>query len=265
MPCIDCKPAASRASVTRVMDVESRDKRSSRLGTSPQSRLNPPENLRAIHRHAMQPERQLERTQFLNLAAVFEGSLVVVAVILGWMTNVDPFARLTFHESDLWWGLVATLPMLVLLAVSFCWPPPPLRTIRNYLVDTLGPLLSQCRWFDLILLAMLAGLTEEILFRGVVQVWLTISVTPLAPHISPLVVGILLSNVLFGLAHLITPTYGLMAMAMGVYLAYVQQTAPHQSLIAPIVTHAAYDWIAFLVVVHAYRRSSDGSADDSAD
>lgn len=195
----------------------------------------------------------LDRSQFLNMAAMFEGALVVIAMILGWLTGVDPFASLTWSWSAVGWGLICVLPMLVTFFTMYLIPWSPIRRIREFLLDTLGPLLDQCRWFDLILLALLAGVTEEVLFRGALQPIFEKAFVSFNMPVSPGGSSIVCANILFGLAHFITPLYGILAALMGGFLSGVQQLAPQQNLLAPIVTHAAYDWIAFLIVVREYR------------
>jgi len=199
----------------------------------------------------------LERSQFLNMAALFEGGLVVVAVILGWLTATDPFELLSLSWTAVGIGIIAVIPMLVLFLASLSAPWSSLNEIREFLVRTLGPLLDQCRWFDLVLLAMLAGITEEILFRGAIQPLLMQLCADSQLPINPLIGGVVLTSILFGFAHLITPTYGVMAAVMGAYLSGVQILDPDRNLLAPIVTHAVYDWIAFVVVLRDYRRTNE--------
>ena len=60
--------------------------------------------------------------------------------------------------------------------------------------------------------------------------------------------GLLASNVLFGLAHSITPTYAVLAGLLGIYLGFIFTITGEENLIAPILCHSLYDLIAFLVV-----------------
>ena len=53
----------------------------------------------------------------------------------------------------------------------------PLRRIRELLIELLGRPMALCRWYDLLVLAVLAGVCEEVLFRGVIQ--------PLPPRQQP--------------------------------------------------------------------------------
>ena len=142
------------------------------------------------------------RWHFLVLGIAFgKGSLVVLACGLGWWFGVDPFTRLTFEPRGLVWGVVGTIPMIVLFALSNRYPVGPLRKIKEFLLEALGPSLRglRRRGYDLVLLAAFAGIGEEVLFRGVLHP----------------VCGLFWSNVLFGLAHCITPTYAVLAGVIG--------------------------------------------------
>jgi hypothetical protein len=177
------------------------------------------------------------RRHFLFVGTAFEGSLVALACGLGWWFGVDPFARIIFELRGLAWGIVGTIPMIVLFALSNRYPVGPLRKIKEFLIEGLGPSLAACTWYDLVLLAAVAGIGEEVLFRGVLHP----------------VCGLFWSNVLFGLAHCITPTYAVLAGVIGGYLGGLLEGA--NNLLAPIVTHAVYDFLAFLIVKSEYRNA----------
>jgi membrane protease YdiL (CAAX protease family) len=127
--------------------------------------------------------------------------------------------------------------MFALFLIGNRYPIGPLFKIKQFLVDALGPSLVACHWYDLLLIAAVAGIGEEVLFRGVLQ--------PLA--------GPVWSNVLFGLVHFITPTYALLAGLLGGYLGVLLMTT--DNLLAPIIAHGLYDFLAFLVVARECRRA----------
>lgn len=185
-----------------------------------------------------------DRGMFLNLAGLFEGGLALLAFAIGWVVGISPLATLRFEWSAVMWGVLGTLPMLLLFVVSFRSEFAPLKTIRAILIQVLGPPLARCRWYDLILLAAMAGLGEELLFRGVLQPWF---------GGWGYTFGLIASNVIFGLAHAVTITYAVLAGGIGVYLGLIQDAPGEPNLLIPIITHAVYDWLAFLMVVAAYR------------
>ncbi|WP_372998821.1 CPBP family intramembrane glutamic endopeptidase [Marinobacter sp.] len=86
----------------------------------------------------------------------------------------------------------------------------------------------------LVLLSLLAGVGEELLFRGAIQGWLM-------AHTDP-VTAVLAASVLFGLVHYVSFTYFLVAAGLGLILgaAYVLS----ESLALVMIWHALYDMIA---------------------
>jgi hypothetical protein len=197
-----------------------------------------------------------DRNQFLNMAALFEGSLVAVAFFLGWLVDLNPTASLQWSVRAFVWGVGGAVPMFLLFLVAHYFAVGPFRSVKRFLVDTLGPSLDACHWYDLILLSLLAGVTEELLFRGVLQPWLEQWGTAF---------GLTVSNLLFGLAHAITPLYAVLAGLSGAYLGWLFDASGDRNLLTPIVTHTVYDYLAFVVVLRTYRhhKSLNDSMPDS--
>ena len=150
------------------------------------------------------PKPQLSHPEkFINIAFWFEASLIGVAWLTGWFAEINPIANLYFSTEALIDGIMATIPMFILFLLFYQYPVGPLYPIRKNLLDIMGPLLSSCRWYELLSLAAVAGISEEILFRGVLQPWMEAGLG--------VSVGLILSNVIFGLLHWITATYALIA------------------------------------------------------
>jgi len=86
----------------------------------------------------------------------------------------------------------------------------------------------------LVLLSLLAGIGEELLFRGAIQGWLMTHTDPMT--------AVLAASVLFGLVHYVSFTYFLVATGLGLILgaAYVLS----ESLALVMIWHALYDMIA---------------------
>jgi hypothetical protein len=184
-----------------------------------------------------------DRQTFVRFAASFEAGLALAAVLLGAATGIRP--SLIPDWRSLAVGVAATLPLIAFYFVATRVPLPPMRRIYDLLLATLGRPLAECRWHELALLAALAGVGEELLFRGVLQPWIgRLGVTA----------GWIGANLLFGLAHAVTPTYFVLATAIGFYLSAVQSAA-QGNLVAAMIAHGLYDWFAFVQVARAYRRS----------
>lgn len=187
-----------------------------------------------------------DRSQFLNFAGLFEGGLALAALGVGWLLEIDVLQHLSWNWSAIGWGVLGTVPTFLLFYLTFRFPIGELRRIRDFLVRELAPSLAVLKWYDLILLSVLAGVSEELLFRGLFKLWL----------------GEPWCNVLFGLVHWITPLYALLASVIGGYFSWLMTVVEPTNLLAPIVTHALHDYLAFLMVVAVYRRETGMTNDE---
>lgn len=178
-------------------------------------------------------EAAARRQTVVLLAILVEGGLLAGASLLGWMLDQPPLRFFAWSWQGLLWGVVAVLPLLMLFFLFLRWPIGPLRRIQRFTDEVVRPLLAPCSLIDLLGISLLAGLGEELLFRGVVQeafkTWFT------------LWVGIAVASVLFGLMHAITFTYAVLAALMGAYLGFV--FAYTDNLLVVILTHALYDFV----------------------
>jgi len=191
------------------------------------------------------PKSNMKPQQFLISAGIFEGILLTVAFVGGWLTGINPTALLRWSNSDFLLGLLATLPMLAVLAVCMLSTIPALLQMRQVLKELLGPVLLQCRLHDLLLLSLLAGICEEVFFRGFLFPWIASG-----NHF----LGIMLSSLLFGLAHALTPGYAVFAAFLGLYLTGLLAADATPNLLIPIVAHTLYDLIAFAALLFDLRR-----------
>jgi uncharacterized protein len=116
------------------------------------------------------------------------------------------------------------------------WPP--IRRLVALVSRQIGPAIAACSAAQLALLALAAGVSEEVLFRGVVQAGLTrmVSAWP----------ALIAASVAFGLVHFASRAYAAVAGIIGLYLGALYHW--QGSLLAPIVTHTLYDFVALLCV-----------------
>lgn len=185
------------------------------------------------------PESDMEarRQTVVLLAVLVEGGLLAAASILGWMLDQPP---LRFFQWTPWaalWGVVAALPLLAFFFIFLRWPIGPLKRIQRFSEEVIRPLLAPCSWIDLLGISALAGLGEEIVFRGVLQEAVTRWVN--------VWVGVLVASVSFGLLHSITVAYAVLAALMGAYLGWVWLHTDHNLLVV-VITHAVYDFVVLL-------------------
>lgn len=192
------------------------------------------------------PPAAVPRSVAVGLAVAVEGGLVLLAWGLGWLLGTPSLATFSWDVDAAAVGAVATLPMLTVFFVCLHWPAAPFQRINKLLDEVLRPFLASCTLLDLAAISLLAGLGEEMLFRGVLQ-------EQFAAWAGNAWVGLALASVSFGLAHALTPAYVILATLLGGFLGFLwQQTG---NLLAPVVAHALYDFIA-LVIFLRFRRGA---------
>ncbi|MFA6052996.1 MAG: CPBP family intramembrane glutamic endopeptidase [Methylobacter sp.] len=182
---------------------------------------------------------------FFKRACYFESALVLVAVVLGWIADIDPFINLHFSETAIAYGVIGTVPLFLLFLAMEHVQLESVVKIRNLLLETLGAGFHRYHWTDLFMLAAIAGISEEILFRGVIQPWMESSWGAAA--------GLVGSNIIFGLVHAVTPLYAVLAVLVGIYLGLSLDYGGDRNLLTPVIIHGLYDFLAFAALMHAYR------------
>jgi membrane protease YdiL (CAAX protease family) len=184
---------------------------------------------------------------FFKKACFFEAALILVAVFLGLLANIDPFEKLYFSESAIAYGVIGTMPLFMLFLIMERLQTESIIQIKKLLLETLGPGLHRYHWTDLLVLSAIAGFSEELLFRGVIQPWLESA--------WGMMTGMIGCNIIFGLAHAVTPLYAVLATLVGMYLSLSLDYGGDRNLLLPIVIHGFYDFLAFVALMRAYRAS----------
>ncbi|MFI3157843.1 MAG: CPBP family intramembrane metalloprotease [Methylococcaceae bacterium] len=187
----------------------------------------------------------INHDDFFKKACFFEAAMILVAVFLGWIANINPFADLHFSESAIAYGIAGTMPLFLMFLTLEQIKVESIIKIKNVLLETLGPSLHRYHWTDLLILASIAGLSEELLFRGVIQPWVESSWGMTA--------GLIGGNIIFGLAHAVTPLYAVLATLVGIYLSLSMDYGGDRNLLVPMVIHGLYDFLAFISLMRAYR------------
>jgi uncharacterized protein len=136
-------------------------------------------------------------------------------------------------------GVAASLPLLLFFWLCLRGPAAPLERIRRIVKEFIRPLFLDWTLAELALLSLLAGVGEELLFRGVLQGALT--------QWLGLGLGLAAASVVFGLLHALTPAYAVLATLMGAYLGAVW--AATANLLVVIIAHGLYDFIVLVYVV----------------
>ncbi|MBV8267599.1 MAG: CPBP family intramembrane metalloprotease [Planctomycetaceae bacterium] len=175
----------------------------------------------------------------VQIAVIFEAGLAPLALVIGWLLGQRPLEGFEWAARDAAWGAVAALPMLGMFWLAWRWPAGSLAEIKKYCIEELIPVFRDCGWHDLALIALVAGIGEELLFRGTIQAALSrwLGLWP----------GLAVASLLFGFLHPITPTYVAIATLLGTYLGAVWIATGN--LLTVVIAHAIYDFVA-LVILH---------------
>ncbi len=188
----------------------------------------------------MDPANQPPLRSVVRSAVIIEGGLILVALALGWLVDEAPLRKIDVSLAGAAIGLLATLPLIVGLLVVDRVSFGPFQHLEDVMQGSILPLFRGASVGELLLISVLAGLGEEMLFRGVVQDFLQrLTGSPW------MAVGI--ASLAFGLVHPITRTYAILAGLIGVYFGGLYLATGN--LIVPIVAHAAYDFVALFYLL----------------
>ncbi len=178
-----------------------------------------------------QPPR---RPTIVSRVIAVEGGLIALAWILARAFDRPLFELIVVDWEGVVAGLLATVPPYAAMVWSTRTTMPPFPQVRRDIERLVVPLFRGMSLWDMVLIALLAGVGEEVFFRGLVQPGLTgwIGVWP----------AVVLTAVLFGALHWITPAYAALAGLVGFYLGAFMVVSGN--LVVPILVHALYDFLA---------------------
>ena len=193
--------------------------------------------------------------RFAAVAVVFELGLGLGAVLIGLAVGHDPLApagaagaagaaRITAAADAVRYPVlilvstVATLPPLVFFLYFLRSRRPSLQRIRIVLVGVLDPLLRGMTVARSFIVALAAGIGEEVLFRGLLLGGLIALIGP--------VPALIVSSLVFGALHWITHTYAAFATVIGLYLGGLYLLTG--TLLVPVLVHVFYDAAALILL-----------------
>ncbi len=188
------------------------------------------------------------------IVLVTETVLVVVGLVAGrWIgTPILEHARVDLRSALL--ALAATLPLVVFVYWSMRTELAFFAKLRELVRETIVTLFASCSLFELLLIAIMAGVGEEIFFRGFLQGSLGRFVDPW--------IALVLVSALFGVVHMVSTGYAIVAGLLGAYLGALLLLTGN--LLVPVAVHALFDFAALLVisrrVTDTPRRFLDGPA-----
>ncbi len=181
-------------------------------------------------------------TPALGFIVAFEAGLGVLAIGLALLFGLSPWLDLDFGLDGWSAGMLATLPLLLGLWVFDKAHSGWARDLQEFVRHKVVPLFRGASRGGIMLVALAAGIGEELLFRGVIQAGLENLIGPWG--------GLVIASLLFGLAHAMTRSYFIVTTIIGLYLGLLYQWTGN--LLVPILVHFLYDWVALQWYVSRY-------------
>ncbi|MDR1492710.1 MAG: CPBP family intramembrane metalloprotease [Planctomycetaceae bacterium] len=205
---------------------------------SEQSKKQPPNSRSTLFSPAM----------MMTAGAIqIEGGLAIFALILGYFLRVPLREMFSFELLDCIRSTFAVLPMIAFCLLIYRLPWRSVLFIRKYMATLYRDFIRHCSALQLLLISALAGIGEELLFRGVLQT--------LVARWCGGVIGVLVAALIFGLVHPISKFYVAICILIGAYLGWLfMQT---NNLTIPIIVHAFYDFCIFLYLPRLVRAKEE--------
>lgn len=188
--------------------------------------------------------------QVLLFAVAVEGGMGILALVLGWILGLPVGEWIRWSAINLLLGAAGAGFMLVLLFLCKRSSFGPVRRLIRDVEAIVGKLFGRSRWWELLIVAVLAGWGEELLFRGVIQGGLQEWLAGMSigwPEWTPAAIALAAGSMLFGMAHCLSREY--VAFAFGVGLLLGGMALATGDLLAPVIAHAGYDFLALWILV----------------
>ena len=170
----------------------------------------------------------LNRTQILVVMGVTAFLLLVISKIWQKIGSVE-LLPVVFDTNALVWGVGLATGITITSSIIYRLWPAYRESADIYLNMVIRPLL----WPDLLWLGLLPGLSEELLFRGVMLPALGLNLT-----------AVIISSLLFGILHLSGAgqwPYVVWATIVGFALGYIALITGN--LLIPIAAHIITNWV----------------------
>ncbi|MBX9792365.1 MAG: CPBP family intramembrane metalloprotease [Pirellulales bacterium] len=182
-----------------------------------------------------------ESRQSRWLFLVLEATCVPLALALGWLLGVDPTASMAWSSWAIGLGVAAAAPAWVIVVAAHRWRPSLFESMMRLVDELLVPAFRNWTSVELLLVSLLAGVGEELLFRGLLQQAL----------IGPLGLwgALVAAALVFGVVHALSASYAVFATLMGAYLGWLWMASGN--LAVPIAAHAAYDFLTLAWLVRS--------------
>jgi membrane protease YdiL (CAAX protease family) len=185
-------------------------------------------------------------------AAAFEAGLAVLAIVLGWVFSQSPSEAIKMNLSGVALGVAAVLPLLGMLFACRKLRWPAVQAVWRVLDEVVVPMFRACNWIEIAAISLLAGIGEELLFRGLLQSGLAEWSGSFLPHTHAGAhlgdwMAVLAAALIFGALHAVNLAYAVLATLMGIYLGWLFLATGN--LAVPIIAHGLYDFVALAYIL----------------
>lgn len=178
-------------------------------------------------------EKPLTTARVFRIALISQGALLLLALLGLWLSAVElPAVR----GNEVTWILAGVLAAVAtyVLAVFLTRLPGSLGASLRRLCALLHPLFSGFSWGQIAVVALAAGICEELFFRVFLQSWLMEFGHPLW--------GLFTASLLFALLHFASLLYFTVTLVMGLLLGWFYWSTG--SALGVMVWHGLYDLLA---------------------
>jgi membrane protease YdiL (CAAX protease family) len=167
---------------------------------------------------------KIEQSKLIILVTSIEIVVIVLAVVLGFIFQINLFNKFSFNIDLMLLSLYGTAGLIAINYISVFVLSRYIGFFKNLKIayDEVSIIVADVNTPGIIIIALLSGFAEELFFRGIVQTGL----------------GITIASIIFGLVHIgnkKTIYYGVYAIFIGFYLGFFMLYT--ESLWVPIIIH----------------------------
>lgn len=177
--------------------------------------------------------------ELIILTICIQGGLLLAGIFLGWYWDIPLWARTHFLPNDILFGVLLGL-VLTFFSIGLLKLPlkilDRLRRDADQAMELLGKLSIPLIFF----VSIAAGVSEEVFFRGVIQIYLSDAIG--------LYSGIFLASVIFGLLHFVSVSYVAFVIFFGCLFGLIYVWTGN--LLIVIIAHLVYDFAILVWGIH---------------
>jgi len=201
--------------------------------------------------------RDLPPEEMLTLSTLSYLFMVALALGMAKVLGVSVLPQMYATPLVVSAGVLWAVPLLLMMFLTTgeaAGRIPAFMQIRKTMEDDILPSFQNLDLKGLVLLSLLAGISEELLFRAVIQTFFVKWGTWAIGVQLAQVLGVSVCAFLFGLSHAITPAYFVISGLAGAYLGV--ELLATGNLLAPMITHCVYDFITFWHLIRVWGSNS---------